>query len=418
MNSTLKNTAKKINVFCVLGILILIGSCGSSSNSSSGRSSSSPATILLDCGQGAGCPQLILTGDPLSTVPVSQSAKGFRGYGDPSIEFDSSSDTLWLSYSWLINRNPDIAGPIIVGNVESHLARSTDGGQSFEWVANLNTNEPANDPVNGVVGWLNHEVTSLLLQPDGNWQMLWFTYHKTEGGVPFNGGAVLDRSISTTDPTELSTLDGFANTDPWIGADLTHDDYGATHDLHLQVAIDQPDKPVCDMFTEPAHFNFDGEIYLGLNCLVFDGGRQVQDERFLLFHQTVSGYGFVAEIVGYTVAQQFGADRFEQVDITLSESGSVLFIGTPISDESDTPVHLGCVVLEFEDFLQGTLKTNGDGSATVLAKITDSLSVPHGTGACTYDRNSESGLIVVRRTLPPAVSDGVTFELLATGLKF
>lgn len=62
----------------------------------------------------------------------------FRGDGDPSLEYDAGTGTLWMSYSWLnlfdIDPGPGVDN---YGGVRTHLARSDDGGNTFQFVRSI-----------------------------------------------------------------------------------------------------------------------------------------------------------------------------------------------------------------------------------------------------------------------------------------
>ncbi len=86
-----------------------------------------------------------------------------------SLERDTDG-TLWLSYSWL-EEDTLPGNPEQLHAVATHLARSTDGGASFEFVRAVNAAAPSP----GNVGLVMHEVSTLARTPDG-WEDLWLTY--------------------------------------------------------------------------------------------------------------------------------------------------------------------------------------------------------------------------------------------------
>ena len=125
----------------------------------SNAQSSNP--IEFHCALDEACPEVMIEGDPFATL--NSNPAPFRGYGDPSLEYDTDTDTLWLSYSWLsVLVTSGDGAPLIDFGVETHLARSDDNGQSFQFVRKVNetyqtqnNNQPVwvTDEVSVVVKW-------------------------------------------------------------------------------------------------------------------------------------------------------------------------------------------------------------------------------------------------------------------------
>ncbi|NND65228.1 MAG: hypothetical protein HKM24_04600 [Gammaproteobacteria bacterium] len=260
-----------------------------------------------------------------------------------------------------------------------------------------------------------HEVSSLLLQPNLNWQIMWLTYHSRIDDGPREGGSVLLKGEATL-PSNTGTV-----AQEWIGGLGTHSSYAAMFDLSTL-----PQLSDCTTFTEPALFRFNNNSYLGINCVVIIGPTRREDlERFVLLKDLdASGYEFVAEVLNATDATQFLAQRIEQVDLAYSQTGEVLLIGTPIqtavAEIGGTNRHLGCHVFQFTDFSTGLLNRDQDGNLIVTAIITDDTTDSarqRGPGACTYDPDFDGGLIIVRREFN-ITTTGIEFSLFKTNIHF
>ncbi|MDH3719855.1 MAG: hypothetical protein OES79_17170, partial [Planctomycetota bacterium] len=98
-----------------LSFLLCLSACGGSSGGGGTPPvvppPPTPNPITFHCSKDASCPEVSIIGDPhseLSGVPDP-----FRGYGDPSLEFDTTTDTLWLAYSWLNTQISDVGPPAI-----------------------------------------------------------------------------------------------------------------------------------------------------------------------------------------------------------------------------------------------------------------------------------------------------------------
>ena len=105
--------------------------------------------------------------------------------------------------------------------------------------------------------------------------------------------------------------------------------------------------------------------------------------------------------------------RIQQADITLARDGSILLIVTPIILNAD-PSHRGCIIYEFSDFATATLVRDGSGVAIPRAVITaDGNGL--GPGLCSYDANSDTGVLLVITTVSQNGTD-IEFSLRATGV--
>jgi hypothetical protein len=340
----------------------------------------------------------MVNGDPYATIGGNPSP--FRGYGDPSLERDPLTGTLWLSYSWLnvLVTNPGPSQLIDFG-VETHLARSDDGGESFDFVEAVNQMSPVTHPDSSAEGWESHEVSTLVNEGAGAWQMMWLNYFDPPGTAPFFD-ARYERALGAS-PDALS-----APTE-WVRGNATSASWGSQHNLSTI-----PQLSDCVAFTEPALFNQDGVTYLATNCVVYSGGvRQDAQERLVLLRQETNGYSFVGNLLDGQDAVAAGGSRIEQADIALSQTGEVLLIATPI--QAAQPNHLGCVVHEISDITTASVLRDAGGEAIRLATITgedDTI----GPGLCTYDAASETGVLMVLHVLNPSPFD-LEFSMRATG---
>lgn len=78
------------------------------------------------------------------------------------------------------------------------------------------------------------------------------------------------------------------------------------------------------------------------------------------------------------------------------------------------PSHQGCIVYEFSDFATATLARDGNGVAIPRAVITaDGNGL--GPGLCSYDANSDTGVLLVITTITQGGTD-IEFSLRATGV--
>jgi len=364
-----------------------------------------PVPIQFHCARDSNCPEVMVAGDPFAQTNMLPDA--FRGYGDPSLEYDAATGTLWLAYSWL-NIQISNPGPPVVFDlgVRTHLARSDDNGATFTFVRAVNDMAMEAHPDTGVMGWSVHEVSTLVQEPSGLWQLLWFKYFNPFGtvtGVDERQEYLYWRTTAN-DPAQLGDSSAV-----WATSLAASPSWGAPVDMN---AI--PELADCLTQTEPGLFAFNGDTYLATSCLVADvNGRRPDLERLALLRQTATGYVYIGNILTPQDAVDLGVDVIQQADITLARDGSIILIVTPIILNAD-PSHQGCVVYEFSDFATATLERDSNGVAIPRAVITaDGNGL--GPGLCSYDPNSDTGVLLVITTVTQGGTD-IEFSLHATGV--
>ena len=363
--------------------------------------------ITFHCSKDASCPEVLIIGDPHSVV--NNAPDPFRGYGDPSLEYDATTGTLWLAYSWLNTQVSDAGPPAVFDlGVRTRLARSDDNGASFTFVRTVNDMQMEAHPDTGAMGWSTHEVSTLVKEPAGTWQILWLKYFNPFGTV----SGVDERQEFLYWRTTAATPDSLGDSSVvWGKFAATTESWGAPINFN---AI--PELADCVLQTEPAMFAFNGETYLATSCLVVDGtGRRTDLERIELLRQTPTGYDYVGTILDGQDAADLGVDTIEQADISVARDGSVILVVTPIILAAD-PGHQGCIVYSFDDFATASIARDTNGAAIPRAIITaDGNSL--GPGLCTYDADSDTGVLLVITTVTGnGATIDVEFSLHATGV--
>lgn len=367
--------------------------------------SSPPAEITFHCGMDDRCPEVMVEGDPHATIDGKPAP--FRGYGDPSLEFDPENKTLWLSYSWLdVLVGESGPPPKVDFGVRTHLAKSEDRGKTFRFVKAINETTRETDPDSERQGWAMHEVSTLVRKPEG-WQILWLRYFEPFGPPPPERSQFRYVRSRVAAPEQLGD-----EAEEWIRGPAASAKLGVKHNLSAEISA----LADCTAFTEPALFLHGEATYLATGCIVFAGGaRRPERERVALLREEEGGYRYVGVLLNGGDARRIGADVLEQADLSVSRNGGILLTVTPIRLGKD-PAHQGCVVYEVEDFETARVKRDADGRAVPRATITaDGNGL--GPGLCTYDAASETGvLLVMTRMDTKSMPPDILFSLRATGV--
>jgi hypothetical protein len=352
------------------------------------------------CSFDASCPEVPVAGDPYAQIGGNPAP--FRGYGDPSLEYDPDTGELWLAYSWLDVLISDPGPPAVVDfGVRTHIAKSTDNGATWAYDHEVNATLSTLHPDTSAQGWTIHEVSTIARRGAGDWEALWLTYFDPFGPAPERSDFYYTRSLATA-PEDLGDV-----ATPWIRTNGTSASWGVTHNLSAM-----PELADCTALTEPGLFALGGATYLLTNCVVFDGpNRQPQEERLVLLREGTSGYSFAGTLLDYDDAADLGGERVEQADLALSANGAILLFVTPI--QATQPEHLGCTVMEVTDLETAEVRRDSSGEAVRLFEFTGDGAM--GPGGCTYDRENESGALMVLRDLTPSPFD-LEFSIRATGV--
>lgn len=110
-------------------------------------------------------PAIAIRGDDVSRY-LNGAPAAFRGFADPCLRRDTADGSLWLAYSWPHMEHLG-GGPLdYATGVETHLARSTDGGRSWRRVSVLWAKTPANytDQKTRIAhdGFVGHEAPNIV----------------------------------------------------------------------------------------------------------------------------------------------------------------------------------------------------------------------------------------------------------------
>jgi hypothetical protein len=366
-----------------------------------------------DCGSDSRCASIAIQGDVAATLQDGRPSN-FRGFADPSLRKDPESRALWLAYSWPklhIEKSEGRKGRLrsrsggafdVAPGVDVHLARSEDGGVSWRLVKNLwpshkDTNASgANEP-----GYTSYEVPNLL-PVVATGRTVWYAarvayFIPTKGGFKQRPpGSLRVQILHAPSPPELSTARPIT-----LGAAKTDRAWGVDVDLS---SLSQEVRH-CMIWNEPALYLERGQLYLALRCLAFSGRTpdMTRSDLFVFATDITGGAGnqwrYVGRLGGAREAKELGGDSLTQIDIARGRDGRLLLITSPDAWNASMNefVHFGCAVIELESINPPQMARTAAGKLKVRAFIQASDQMPLGPGACAYDPDSKTGVILTRR---------------------
>jgi len=368
-----------------------------------------PASIHVGCDGGA-CPALMLENDPPGAPHLQ--------YADPTIYHDPVvANRHWLAYSHLDSQSitlPD-GGTVNEATVSTHLARSDNGGASFDYVAPLWPAQKTTDPNGGATTYRSSEVASLVAVENGG-QVTWYGEHLRYMLLPeagynpdFKGSWVIavGSAVSST-PTGLAGVEESVLGRSTVDASA----WGVTtvlDDVSPAGAVSD-----CYFFNNPAITFQNGKLYLAAECWVagMGGGQDVTKARILLYSTTAMGpahawtWQYVGVLADHAMAQELGGQTLDVPDFSYALDGTPLVILSPTMLGGLTgQTELGCVALAMSSLDPPTYAKGCDGGLDIRA-------VARGVGACTHDPTSVRGIIGVYHG-----GTGDDLSLITTGLR-
>jgi hypothetical protein len=372
----------------------------------------------------------------LSTTDPFSTAGGFAGYADPTIRQDPITGTLWMAYSWphtIPSGSPRVAGTQVI---DTHLASSTDGGQTWTYKGPLFTSQPVTDPLSGQTDGTSHEVMNLLPQVV-NGVTWWYGIHSTYNVPPGSGGGSGLENYSKR--WAIAAAPGTADSGPMGLATATPQYLGQDNDTYPQYwpyAVNlswlDPEVKNCPQFFEPSLVISGNDLLLFLACTPTNAAG-----RFYAVYKTSAApengpnwsWTYVpqgatkfanqkdAVSVGRYLAP--GATYITQMDIVPSRNpGIMLAILTAARDTAAGKLSMGCVAAELASVAPPRFAYDAAGEVQVDAYLTSPDSLDGGPGSCTYSPASATGMILAHRQSSKAPQNGGFFTFLMQSLLF
>lgn len=330
--------------------------------------------------------------DPAQYTPLEvQGEVEQNGIFDPTVEYPRAGGTGWLAYSWVGGELPPW-GPI----VETHLASSSDGGETWSFVQVVNPSLPETISLVGggtATGLWNHEVPSLVHDPDDpgrEWKLFSHRiFREVDGGV--------QQYLPSYSWIAMRTASDPAGV--WSAEEHV---FGGTFSPPAGFAIQpaenlnglDPSLLTVVAYSEPGTLHRDGSLYVSLTALQPDGPDRIV---LLVSHD----HGASWDLAGIPVTRtDMAALGYLSLDGTAlaEQDGRAFLLGTPATSEI---AHLGTLVFEFDELATGALERHGTLQVHKhLLPIPGFVSERGAGQADFHEQNTAGGLLMPQINLP------------------
>jgi len=347
-----------------------------------------------------------ITAGPYERItPIGDNSN--KGFFDPSVEYQGS--TGYLIYSGL-EQPADLIEYVDISLIHTHLAKSSDAGKSWTFVARINESIP------GVVesekfakiyklssstipGMWHHEVASLLFDPDDTgkeWKLFWHKYFSADMPAGQTRPRIYDHSWiafkEAASPELLAEAEEvllFATGEAVTPGRFNFDKF-------------TPVQTFNSAYTEPGTLYFNKKIYVALSHF-YDN-----EHNLILVSSTDHGQTWNFNAIILEKKGRFpGLNNFTGAALA-EENGRVYLIVSPVIKDKG---YQGAYVFEFEDLDNGTLKRDSQGMPQPVKYFKRSLSGDLMYGQSTYHAsNTYGGLIMSQADLDSAPAIGQLFS--------
>ena len=304
-----------------------------------------------------------------------------NGVFDPSLEYDGRG-TLWMAYSRVE----------VPKKVDTHLAKSTDGGKTWHFVAGVNPTAEGSIHTSGgqtVVGVWRHETPTLVRDPTDRarpWKLIW---HKYFASAPYDAPQSRMFQYGWMAFREAADPAGpWSEEKPLLGAGPFPPSPFTTA---VNVAKLHPDLSDCKVLTEPGSLASGGRLYLSLQA--YHRGLFSSHWSILLLSSADHGrsWQYVATLLEAAQAKPYGGDFFTGTSLAADHGRNFLLVCPEQEGKGMTP-NRGTVVFEFEDLARGKLRSDERAAPLPVRRLLPQLA---SGGQSDYDEQNTYGGIVM-----------------------
>jgi hypothetical protein len=330
------------------------------------------------------------------------------GIYDPSVSYTADGRTGWLAYSSITGDLKPV-GPY----VNTHLARSTDGGAHWRFVQALNIPAGATfvtEAGRSLSGAWRYEVPSLVHDPadpdiGARWKLLVHRYFSTvQQDRMINYGWIALRTAA--DPAgEWSTEV------PLFGA--------GTRPLapyhQTRVNLNTLDDSLRDSlaYTEPGALASGGKLYLSLTAIKPSIRGPLHDIILIASADHGTSWRFLSTLLARDDAHAAGCEYFDGSSLA-EDDGRFFLLAAPMVQNANE-LHLGTIAVEFESLERGVLKRDARHAPVLSAYFApqpDIFSGP-GAGQSAFDSHNRTGGLIMAQFNAGAYPE--IFQIYQTG---
>lgn len=327
-----------------------------------------------------------------------------RGVADPSVEYNKDGSVGWLAYS-SIETPASESKSAFSHFIHTHLAKSTDHGKTWEFVARVNTSNVDSVVLKGktVKGVWDNEVCSLVYDPDDEgreWKLFWHKYFSNP----------LSKSNEQKRIHEYSwIMYKYANTPEKLSSateiklfDTGSTEIKAKHNLNKMLKWSKP-----TTYSEIGSLYKDGVLYLSLSGFIM---RDMKGSKIFLLSSADHGktWNYVNDLINYKRAKKIDKSYLSITASSLVvENSRAFLLGSPIAMVGKRGIYLGTIVFEFDDISKGNLKKDSNGNIKVIKFIKRGLEGEFNAGQSDYDEHNINGGFIMPQVDPSSYPDDV-----------
>lgn len=406
--------ARSVRLSSLLALVVATGFTGFGCGGGSQGTDPGQAVPMVRCDRaGTTCPAITIAGDPPSVTTT------WQGYADASVLSDPRGGSrFWLAYTYLEGKLATSAGgqPVGVPHTSTHLAESTDGGQTWSRTAVVWDAPLAADPEGlGPATYAGSETPSIVAAAEGSTTRFYgarlaYLLEPVSAYQPRYASSWTIR-VSTATGGTPAVLAGAP--EAVLGTATTTTAYGPTvrlTSLSSQLAG-------CGIWNNPTLALDGGRLFVLTECVEFDG-QQVSDarSRVVVFSTVPSGapaswvWRYDGVLADRATATELGAARLVSANVSRTEQGRWMLMVSLHSGSG--MVNQGCTGVELASLASPALvRTNG--ALNVLARVTNESDPNWYTGSCGHASGSATGIVAAAAVN----SNGLQTELRATRVR-
>ncbi len=333
--------------------------------------------------------RLLYSIDTTKPIVISGNAKGLGVY-DPSIAYNPNNKKMWMAYSSIHERNDKQ-----VPDINTNIAVSYNHGQTWKFIETVFSGKKdllsgTNGQILDVEGVWRYETPTLVYDPEDKeqtWKLYAYKYFWT-------GESQSARNYSVITYKYTSNIEsGKWSGEEWLFS-ARKGQPPAPYNNMILLHLNKLDQSLQNIiyYTEPAIINYQNKLLMTLTAYKEDG----QPDSIIMIGSADHGQSwvFLGELLTSKQARHYG--DYSRVDSSsLFENKGKLHLMVSFGNKNIE--HQGTHIFTFNDFTQGTLKSDANNYPIITeyidSPIPKALTVI-GSGQSTYHEALAKGVII------------------------